>query len=593
MSQCEQYRPGTCAPPNNANRFDSKLACEASCQNVPPCPPPLETKPGCGLVFQGLDQTTQCPIEQEMCEEAGMNCTSMQCSPGTTCTIMNGRARCMSGGKLENSNKLNKCSLLPDKGKCLASITRWYYNRQAGHCMQFAYGGCGGNLNRYNTLEQCERTCGDGGVPPCPTVTPPPVPSDCRLEGTELDTDLCPVPKIVCDRRNNCAVMHCPADSPCQMIDGLARCVKKPRDTHQLLLCSQLPDAGVGFESVQKWTYNRFTSRCEQFTYSGQGGNANRFLSKEQCEERCRGVEQCPMISVPARQPGCHYEGHETNRDTLCPQPKLVCGNERDVCADANCDPNSICQVVDGRAQCMPKEGVNGHVENEQALQLCSRLAQRGPCPAIIARWHYNRQTSRCEKFVYGGCQGNENNFETQSACERVCAGVARCPVTSALPAPVGCRHEGEELSDSLCPVPKLVCDEEEACKVCLTRESCQMTKSGAICQPATMSSLNTPLPNECELAKDSGSCDDQLPAFYFDSGAGKCLEFTYSGCQGNENRFSTLKQCERVCVAKRQCIIPPMVPPPAGCDYAISNDEEGCPIRHKLVCAHRMVIHN
>lgn len=33
----------------------------------------------------------------------------------------------------------------------------------SGQCEKFVYGGCGGNENNYNTLEECELACEDKG----------------------------------------------------------------------------------------------------------------------------------------------------------------------------------------------------------------------------------------------------------------------------------------------------------------------------------------------------------------------------------------------------------------------------------------------
>ncbi|GFT08121.1 hypothetical protein NPIL_166491, partial [Nephila pilipes] len=44
-----------------------------------------------------------------------------------------------------------------------------------------------------------------------------------------------------------------------------------------------------------------------------------------------------------------------------------------------------------------------------------------GPCRANIPRFFYNKSTKRCQKFIYGGCTGNGNNFETKERCEAVC----------------------------------------------------------------------------------------------------------------------------------------------------------------------------
>jgi len=51
-----------------------------------------------------------------------------------------------------------------------------------------------------------------------------------------------------------------------------------------------------------------------------------------------------------------------------------------------------------------------------------------GPCEALLQRFTFNPDTEVCEEFFYGGCDGNDNRFETQEACERTC-GV--CPSQS------------------------------------------------------------------------------------------------------------------------------------------------------------------
>ena len=51
-----------------------------------------------------------------------------------------------------------------------------------------------------------------------------------------------------------------------------------------------------------------------------------------------------------------------------------------------------------------------------------------------------------------------------------------------------------------------------------------------------------------CLLPQAAGSCEGAFPAFWFSSEVGECLEFTYGGCEGNENRFETFEECEAAC---------------------------------------------
>ncbi|XP_038613348.1 WAP, Kazal, immunoglobulin, Kunitz and NTR domain-containing protein 2 [Tachyglossus aculeatus] len=52
---------------------------------------------------------------------------------------------------------------------------------------------------------------------------------------------------------------------------------------------------------------------------------------------------------------------------------------------------------------------------------VCGFPALQGPCRAYSPRWAYSGRARRCRTFVYGGCGGNGNNFESREACEQVC----------------------------------------------------------------------------------------------------------------------------------------------------------------------------
>ena len=52
------------------------------------------------------------------------------------------------------------CVLTQDSGECLGNVPAWYYDNVSGGCVQFIYGGCGGNANRFETEDQCLSKCG-------------------------------------------------------------------------------------------------------------------------------------------------------------------------------------------------------------------------------------------------------------------------------------------------------------------------------------------------------------------------------------------------------------------------------------------------
>jgi hypothetical protein len=51
------------------------------------------------------------------------------------------------------------CLQNPDVGPCKAIIQQYYYNAQLRSCQLFYWGGCLGNQNRFNSREQCQRSC--------------------------------------------------------------------------------------------------------------------------------------------------------------------------------------------------------------------------------------------------------------------------------------------------------------------------------------------------------------------------------------------------------------------------------------------------
>ncbi|RVE66909.1 hypothetical protein OJAV_G00112030 [Oryzias javanicus] len=51
----------------------------------------------------------------------------------------------------------------------------------------------------------------------------------------------------------------------------------------------------------------------------------------------------------------------------------------------------------------------------------CSQPLDPGPCRLYYVRWYFDPQANSCAQFWYGGCHGNQNNFETEEACREAC----------------------------------------------------------------------------------------------------------------------------------------------------------------------------
>lgn len=63
--------------------------------------------------------------------------------------------------------------------------------------------------------------------------------------------------------------------------------------------------------------------------------------------------------------------------------------------------------------------GVNANQNNRFE---CNLPKDPGPCYAYIPRWYYEFTVQQCQMFIYGGCQGNLNNFPAKDECEKMCA---------------------------------------------------------------------------------------------------------------------------------------------------------------------------
>lgn len=83
------------------------------------------------------------------------------------------------------------CVLPPSSGNCNAYIPSWYHDPSTGICRPFVYGGCGGNENRYASLEQCQKACPSNS----PNYDACKVPSDCMITGTGC-CGICDSPNI-------------------------------------------------------------------------------------------------------------------------------------------------------------------------------------------------------------------------------------------------------------------------------------------------------------------------------------------------------------------------------------------------------------
>lgn len=68
------------------------------------------------------------------------------------------------------------------------------------------------------------------------------------------------------------------------------------------------------------------------------------------------------------------------------------------------------------------------------------------------------------------------------------------------------------------------------------------------------------PVPIECFLPSDPGTCAKDMIRVYYDHHTRTCKPFSYTGCGGNANRFFSVKNCYRICHPYRYKVKPKVV---------------------------------
>ncbi|CAM9133353.1 unnamed protein product [Lampetra planeri] len=60
--------------------------------------------------------------------------------------------------------------------------------------------------------------------------------------------------------------------------------------------------------------------------------------------------------------------------------------------------------------------------DDDDDESVCWARAESGPCHAMLERWYFVPHKGRCAPFLFGGCGGNRNNFESEEYCLAVCS---------------------------------------------------------------------------------------------------------------------------------------------------------------------------
>nr|XP_034995233.1 collagen alpha-3(VI) chain isoform X11 [Zootoca vivipara] len=150
-------------------------------------------------------------------------------------------------------------------------------------------------------------------------------------------------------------------------------------------------DMGTQCKEYQvKWFFDFKNKICTQVWYGGCGGNGNRFETEADCISRCLkpSGERVMQLPVLEKSPLSGQKVHKKKLRRKLPRRKL-----------------------ESRAKKVARA----------ATDICQLKKEEGPCRNFILKWYFDPNTKSCARFWYGGCSGNENRFDTQKDCEKLC----------------------------------------------------------------------------------------------------------------------------------------------------------------------------
>eukprot|EP00795_Rhopilema_esculentum_P016580 gene16580-8004_t len=131
--------------------------------------------------------------------------------------------------------------------------------------------------------------------------------------------------------------------------------------------------------------------------------------SGEQCEScTCRHGRWICSFSLSCLKKEV-YKGYECTGYTKL-HDEILCGD------GFKC---KFTKMSDGKAG-LPDLGV---CERLNPAKTCGLPSESGSCYGYFKRWYFDVKSRACKKFIYGGCEGNDNRFKSLGVCKQICSG--------------------------------------------------------------------------------------------------------------------------------------------------------------------------
>ena len=282
--------------------FSSEATCEKVCAAY--YIDTDEGHPGCQAIDSSIKVVDRCmPVKKYRFSPAKGKCLDFsrkgcKLNEDSFASVDECEATCSPKSSNDNAypGKTDDCNLPAQTGPCRARMPRFFYDSNTGFCRQFFYGGCQSNGNNFADEASCIEAC-------------------------------------------------VPAPNQARALEGEAKLDRRPR-------CEQDPQSGLCRARKLKYYFDPATAICKLFFYGGCGGNENRFGSLDECQR------SCPAWNA---------------------------------------------------------------TRQADSLSRCEMSVVKGRCRGYFPKFFYNSTSKACQKFTYGGCEGNGNNFDSFNDCQLTC----------------------------------------------------------------------------------------------------------------------------------------------------------------------------